>query len=214
MFYTIYKITNLINNKFYIGKHQTTNVDDGYMGSGKLIIAAIKKYGVSNFKKDILHIFDNEQEMNNAEKNLVILSEDSYNLCPGGHGGFGYINKNIDLQQRNRDINSRKNYNDPVLRQRLSEGIKRSLLFRKKPILSDEAKVRQIAPLSKGNTPEAIIKKKETWKKNNRGVGKNNSQFGSCWITNGTENKKIKKEELDFYIEKGYSKGRINLRVA
>lgn len=70
----------MINNKFYIGKHQTTNVNDGYMGSGKLIIAAIKKYGVGNFKKDILHIFDNEQDMNEAEKNLVILSEDSYNL--------------------------------------------------------------------------------------------------------------------------------------
>jgi hypothetical protein len=38
--------------------------------------------------------------------------------------------------------------------------------------------------------------------------GKNNSQYGTCWITNGKENKKIKKEELNLYIETGFIKGR------
>lgn len=92
MYYTIYKITNKLNGKFYLGKHQTDNLDDGYMGSGKLIKAAIKKYGLEHFEKNILHIFDNETAMNEAEANLVVISENSYNLCPGGHGGFGYIN--------------------------------------------------------------------------------------------------------------------------
>ena len=84
MFYTVYKITNKINGKYYIGKHQTTNLDDGYMGSGKLLKLAIKKYGIDNFTKEILFVFDNEQEMNDKEKELVVVSEESYNLCEGG----------------------------------------------------------------------------------------------------------------------------------
>jgi len=92
LFYTIYKITNKINGKYYIGKHQTTNIDDDYMGSGKNIKRAIAKYGIDNFTKEILRIYDNEVDMNAAEKELVIISEETYNLCEGGKGGFGYIN--------------------------------------------------------------------------------------------------------------------------
>ena len=44
-YYYLYKITNLINNKFYIGVHETDNINDGYMGSGRAIRAAIEKYG-------------------------------------------------------------------------------------------------------------------------------------------------------------------------
>jgi hypothetical protein len=93
MLFTVYKITNKLNNKFYIGMHQTTNINDGYMGSGKRLHAAYKKYGIENFEKEILHIFDNEQDMKNKEKELVVISEMSYNLCDGGKGGFGYINR-------------------------------------------------------------------------------------------------------------------------
>lgn len=96
MYYTVYMVINKINGKVYIGKHQTKNLDDGYMGSGKLIGAAIEKYGLENFTKTILHIFDTEQEMNLKEKELVTeefcVSNENYNLCSGGKGGFGYLN--------------------------------------------------------------------------------------------------------------------------
>ena len=93
MYFTIYKITNKVNGKFYIGKHQTKKLDDDYFGSGKLLGRAIKKHGKENFLKEILHVFDNEEEMNAKEAELVdIDSKMSYNLCEGGKGGFGYIN--------------------------------------------------------------------------------------------------------------------------
>lgn len=93
MFYTIYKITNTINDRYYIGMHKTQELDDGYMGSGKLIRKAIQKYGISSFRKEILFVFDNEDDMRNKERELVVLDEMSYNLCDGGKGGFGYINR-------------------------------------------------------------------------------------------------------------------------
>ena len=50
-FFGIYKITNLVDGKMYIGQHTTSDLDDGYMGSGKRIIRAVKKFGVQNFRK-------------------------------------------------------------------------------------------------------------------------------------------------------------------
>lgn len=94
MYYTIYKVTNIINGKFYIGKHQTNNPHDSYMGSGVAIKAAIKKYGKKSFKKEVLFIFDNEDDMNLKEIEIVEINENSYNLTEGGKGGFGYINRN------------------------------------------------------------------------------------------------------------------------
>lgn len=92
MFYTVYKTINIVNGRFYIGKHKTKDINDSYLGSGKLLKQAIKKYGKQSFRKEILFVFDNEDEMNNKERELVTLSESSYNLCEGGNGGFGYIN--------------------------------------------------------------------------------------------------------------------------
>ena len=52
-FHYIYKITNLVTGDIYVGQHTTSNLDDGYLGSGTIIRYAIKKYGADNFKKEI-----------------------------------------------------------------------------------------------------------------------------------------------------------------
>ena len=97
MYYIIYKTTNLINGRFYIGKHQTSDLYDDYVGSGKLLKRAIKKYGIDNFKTEIVEMCPTEAHMNLAEKIYVIIdSEVSYNLCRGGKGGFGYINSQVE----------------------------------------------------------------------------------------------------------------------
>lgn len=98
MFYTVYKITNIINNNIYVGVHKTKNIDDNYMGSGKIICKAINKHGIENFKKEILHFLDSEEEMYLKEKEIVnaefLSRKDVYNLNEGGLGGWTYINTN------------------------------------------------------------------------------------------------------------------------
>ena len=47
----IYKTTNLITNKFYIGKRQKSTFDKYYYGSGKYLSASIVKYGKEAFTK-------------------------------------------------------------------------------------------------------------------------------------------------------------------
>lgn len=97
-YFTVYRTTNKINGKVYIGKHITKNINDGYLGSGKRLRLAFTKYGIDNFQKEILASFDTEEEMNRKEAELVTeefcLSEKTYNLCVGGRGGFSYINRN------------------------------------------------------------------------------------------------------------------------
>ena len=62
-YYLIYKITNLVNCKMYIGKHQTDDIDDEYMGSGKILKRAISKYGVDCFRKEYLMLCESKEEM-------------------------------------------------------------------------------------------------------------------------------------------------------
>lgn len=89
-YFTIYKTTNLINNKIYIGLHTTDNINDGYLGSGIFLKKAIKKYGKDNFIKEILYMFDNKSDMIQKEKEIVdesfITRKDTYNMSKGGHG--------------------------------------------------------------------------------------------------------------------------------
>ncbi len=88
--YTVYRITNTKNQKTYIGAHETYDLDDGYMGSGVYINRAYDKYGVENFKKEILFIFDTQKEMYDKEAELVVIGESSYNIMEGGHGGWSF----------------------------------------------------------------------------------------------------------------------------
>lgn len=84
----IYKITNKINGKWYIGKHNGKNLN--YFGSGKLLKQALEKYGKDNFERVILEEVDidiNSREKYWIEKTNAINDPMSYNLATGGEGG-------------------------------------------------------------------------------------------------------------------------------
>lgn len=101
IYYTVYKIINNINGKCYIGKHVTTDLDDGYFGSGVVLKKAIDKYRKCNFTKKYLHIFDNKADMDEKEKFLVdenfVKSDRTYNIALGGQGGCIVLTKGHPL---------------------------------------------------------------------------------------------------------------------
>lgn len=86
--FSVYQITNETNGKIYVGIHETYDLDDGYMGSGTILHRAYKKYGLENFKKDILYVFDNKKDMLDKEREIVnedfIKRKDTYNVIVGG----------------------------------------------------------------------------------------------------------------------------------
>lgn len=88
--YTVYKITNQLNQKFYIGVHKTNDPYDSYMGSGIAIKNAIKKHGVESFTKEILLITESKDEAYAKERELTVDYDKSsnYNMKLGGVGGF------------------------------------------------------------------------------------------------------------------------------
>lgn len=198
MFYTIYQITNNVNGKIYIGKHQTKDLNDGYMGSGKHLRYAIEKYGIENFTKEILFMLESETQMNNKEAELVTEDfcrrEDTYNLCPGGQGGFGYINSNNIPRMHGKKQSEFQKTIARETRIRYNKSAEGRISAAK----AQKGKVGTFT--GKNHTEET---KNKMRKSKNR--GKENSQFGTMWITDGFSNKKIRKEEA---IPEGWQKGR------
>lgn len=89
--YILYKTTNLVNGKYYIGIHGTNDLNDGYLGSGTLIKKAIEKYGVENFTREILSEADSYEELSKLEREIVtedfVKLRHTYNMEIGGAGG-------------------------------------------------------------------------------------------------------------------------------
>ena len=98
MHFIIYETTNKVNGKKYRGAHVTSSLDDGYIGSGKLLKKAIAKYGFDSFERSILQECSSVEEMFKAEASYVspewVEDLNTYNLKVGGEGGWDYINKN------------------------------------------------------------------------------------------------------------------------
>ena len=91
--YCIYRITNLINGKTYIGQHKYETLDDNYMGSGILLHKAYKKYGIESFKKEIIcKNVQYKETIDDMEKFYIKKEREQnsfgcYNIAEGGEGG-------------------------------------------------------------------------------------------------------------------------------
>lgn len=206
-YHIVYQITNIVNGKIYIGKHTTSNLDDGYMGSGKLLNKAIEKYGIENFKKHIIQIFDNEKDCLDFELFLVnekfVNREDTYNLTKGGNGSWYHINSDLEkLRKIANNMNRKKENNSEYVEKR------KEIMSQIFKILHLEGKFNYATFKGKKHTEET--KKKMSEFRKGKQKGERNSQYGTCWIHHleKKESKKIKKEELNIYIENNWIKGR------
>lgn len=215
-YFTVYKITNQINGKIYIGVHVTKDIDDGYMGSGKYLKRAQEKYGIENFTKEILEYCDDKDELNEMEYHYIIqfnsINPRGYNLTYGGDGGWDYINKNILTKEKRKETSKNNGFNKKLFLENKK--------YRKKFeetwfLLGIQLKERHKNGLIKYNNFKGKKHTKETKQKIGKAnsqhqKGFRNSQYGTCWIYNLNlkENKKIFKEDLDKWLDLGWIKGR------
>jgi group I intron endonuclease len=199
MFYCIYKITNKIDGKIYIGSHKTEKLDDSYMGSGKYLKYAQEKYGIENFTKEILFVFDTAEQMYAKEAELVneefIATENTYNLKVGGFGGWDFINKNLTAYDKSERARHAGSFGSGFLGKTHTEKHRRTL-----------SNVHKGNSYFGGRKHSAETKKVMSKSAKERLTDPTkNSQYGTMWITNEKDNMKIPKDGI---IPTGWRKGR------
>ena len=204
-----YQTTNLINGKKYIGLTNRKSFDPNYLGSGKLIRAAIKKYGFNNFKVEVLEYHDSKEDLIESERKFIRMFQANinpnfYNIAEGGKWGDVFSGMS-DFQRKEvgakiskkrilyfeKNPEKRKEYSDRLRKRRL-----------KNPNLSDETKLKISKGLKKRykENPDLsrIIndKRMETKKKN--GTLNNWTKYEHPWIgrNHSEESKKKISESL------------------
>lgn len=210
-YHYIYKTTCDINGKFYYGMHSTSNLEDGYIGSGTRLWHSINKHGKENHSIEILEYFENREILKSKERELV--NEDMLNdpmcmnLCLGGEGGWETLNSNSDAQ--------RSKGNKGRAKMRILEETDPEWVAKRSKSLSDARKLEYRNGTRIINPPDWTGRKHseksiEKMKASHEGKhnGSKNSQFGTCWIHKNGMTTKIKKEDLESSLRQGWTRGR------
>lgn len=204
-FHFLYKTTNLINGRYYFGMHSTNNLEDGYVGSGTLLRRALVKYGKENFKMEILKFYNSREELSKAENDLITETElakkSCMNLKPGGTGGFSSAKHKEHFLKAGKE--NRKKACIKHLERLKSDPEYRTAWSRKRR--ETQSRHGFAEGTFKGRHHTEATKKLMREKAQGRHAGSSNSQFGTCWITNGIESKKIFKGSD---IPEGWNLGR------
>ena len=200
-YHYIYKTTCQVTGKFYVGMHSTNNLEDGYLGSGKILGYSIGKHGRENHRKEILEFCETRDDLKKREAEVVneelLANPLCINLKYGGEGGFSTaasINGNKSPKRNKLEIQRKIDATNAATRKLRFGG---NIGFH------------GFVPDWTGQKHSEETKQKMRKPKNQ---GSANSQFGTCWVTNGTPIK-IKKEELDEYLANGYRRGRKHVAV-
>jgi len=210
-YHFVYKTKNKLNEKYYYGMHSTNNLDDGYLGSGKRLRYAIRKYGIDNFETQIIEWFIDRKSLIEGEKKIIteeiIKDKNSYNI---GYGGVGGIFNDEHREKFIKGAKKGRETTDKILKERFGGGddwrSKFNNSFLKKLWKDDEYRKKHLKNINwTGRKHSEETKTKMSEQRKNTGNGDKNSQFGTKWITDGNKNKKINKNDS---LPNGWEYGR------
>jgi hypothetical protein len=191
MIYYVYRTTNLINNKYYIGKHASKKFNPRYFGSGKALKLAVQKYGKENFKVKIIKTFDTEDEAFTYERLIVenLLDDPNcYNLVDGGRGFSTRSGKLASDKAKENGWLGFKSLDQSYFKEIQSKACRRGA---------------QVNRLNGTGVFGMTYEQRSVWStENNR---------DRQWITNGTVDYRAKKSDL---IPDGYYIGRSKLDMS
>lgn len=203
----IYKTTCNITGKWYVGMHSTTNENDSYIGSGKVLRHSIRKYGVENHTKEILEYLPSREALVLREIEIVTkeLISDGFcmNLKEGGTGGFRDEEHMMKCSKAGNNSKTNKLKTDAEYRERYCKNV--GLVSKQKVENGVWINPNQGHWTDRKHSEETKILMSEKAKER---IGEKNSQYGTCWVTKNGLSKKIKKEELELYLGKKWLKGR------
>ena len=188
-YHYIYKTTCTVTGKFYVGMHSSDSLDDGYLGSGKILGYSRKKYGDENHVREILEFCASRDELKQREKEIVneALLEDplNINLKYGGEGGWmsDASRKGALSEKRNHAAIQQKLRLTLKLRGKITGGY------------------RGVTPNGKGRKHSDETKDKMSKSQIGKHIGENNSQYATKWVSNilTGENAKIHKSKSPEY---------------
>jgi hypothetical protein len=207
-YHFIYKTTCLITDRYYIGMHSTSNLKDGYIGSGRRLWLSINKHGKENHSFEILEFLPSRLELKAREMAIVnetLLADPMcMNLQLGGGGGF--ISETHQLkcsaaggQKTAALIKEDSGYS-------ASHSTKMSIANKRAYLNGKQVK----APDWTGRTHRPEIKAKIGAANSQRQAGSSNSQFGTRWIHHPDfGNRKVNSSDLEDYLAQGYRLGRV-----
>ena len=200
----IYCITNMINGKNYFGQHTMRKgykspLADMYWGSGTLLKRAQKKYGLENFKKEIICSgLWTKQELNKYEICTIatakLIGKAEYNILPGGEGfdsaAAKYANSHVDIKARQLKV---------------KQSLAKKSIEERKAAVQKGLKTKELNGTDAGaywrgkhHTEDTKRKMKESALKQKRSGSKNGS-YGKSWWTNGEENVKAEVCPVGFW---------------
>ena len=234
-YYIIYKTINDVNGMFYYGKHVTENLDDKYLGSGTFLNRAIKKYGKDHFHREIIFLLSSEEEMNNKEREIVtedlVRNPMCYNVMLGGEGGDTWSGKHHSNETKKKlsEI-SHKRWLSSEYKTKLSNSLSEAWRI-KKELHPDEVEKdlkRRGASISKvmKNKPKKMTDDhrksiSSALKEYHAKMGhnptktlrdfhcdKNNVCGKMTYVTNGSIEYRIYIEELQWFLDNGWRRGR------